>query len=366
MTTAPIDQAAGHHPLVALADSLPLAERIRLLVAQRQAMMDIIRQVMQEGVHYGYIYRVNPRTKQKVKLTERPTLHDPGALVLQLLWGLRGVPVFEREEEELEADPPRMLYVVRYELYHIRTGILAGCGYGAANSLEERWRYRWVPESQLPDPAQKDSLPKRIARTEDGEHYWQYRIPNQELAGLQNTIRKMAVIRARRDAVLTVTASKDLFTQDLDELEEWVRSEAEAAEAAEAESAADPKASGDGSVNRPSSGGRRRTQPAPPAQRPSSPAAPEPGTSTPPLAPEGPNDPSSERPVLPKEWQLLVNDATTRGWSQPQIAEAYRAVAGKTLTQRPTREEFKRLQQALSGPPPGGTGQPKAPGELPF
>ena len=348
-------QPAVSPELSALAELTP-SERLSVLIEHRKLIQQVMEKAMVEGVHYGII-----RDQNGNPINKRPTLYDPGALFLMFIWGLRGLPVFEVAEESF--DPPRFVYVVRYELYHIKTGMLVGCGYGSANSFEPQWYYRWVKANELPPGVDPQQLPKKTVRPKDGGHFELYRVVNSDLTALQNTIRKQAVVRARRDAVLTVTASKDLFTQDLDEIP---LPSAEGAEAIPIASETLPE----GAHAEPPRGRQQPSRTDARRRRSSaSTTAPAPPAATPPANQQMPSGPSSgtsaaegtERPVLPAEWAQLINDAAKRGWTQPAIAAAYKQIAGKSMDQRPTRQEFERLREVLAKPAPGMPAQTEVP-----
>lgn len=351
-------QPAVSPELSALAELTP-SERLLVLIEHRKLIQQVMEQAMVEGVHYGII-----RDQNGNPIHKRPTLYDPGALFLMFIWGLRGLPVFEVAEESF--DPPRFVYVVRYELYHIKTGMLVGCGYGSANSFEPQWYYRWVRANELPPGVDPQHLPKKTVRPKGGGHFELYRIINSDLTALQNTIRKQAVVRARRDAVLTVTASKDLFTQDLDEIP-LPASEGEEAtsivsdtlpEGTQAAPTQPPQ-----QPSRPDARRRRSSaSTAAPARPTALTAAPPANQQTPSGSPNGTSaSEGAERPVLPAEWAQLINDAAKRGWTQPAIAATYKQIAGKSMDQRPTRQEFERLREALAKPAPGMPAQTEVP-----
>jgi hypothetical protein len=137
---------------------------------------------------------------------------------------------------------------------------------GSCNSWEKKYRYRWVAENEIPAGAHKDNLIARDGRISEfvfavekaetsGKYgkpaeYWQkfkdaidantavkivrttstgkkmdaweistqvYRIPNDEIPDLANTILKMAQKRALVAATLIATGLSDYFTQDIED-----------------------------------------------------------------------------------------------------------------------------------------------------
>ena len=122
---------AGGQGLVIVQESIPAVERLARLAHQRDVVVKLMQEVMQEDVHYGYLKDANGR-----RLSDKPTIFDSGITLLKQLWGLRDVPVFEQVTEDWEK--PFFAYVVRVDVYHVATGLYLGCGYGAANSMETK------------------------------------------------------------------------------------------------------------------------------------------------------------------------------------------------------------------------------------
>ena len=156
-----------------------------------------------EGLDYGTI----PNTG------DRPTLFKPGAEKMIRLLDLAD----EYEIDKIEDwDRPLFAYNVRCRLRHIASGQHVAEGVGQANSMESKWRYHWAWPSDVPED-QRAGLQTRQINTRNGQTT-KYRVVNDDIFSLVNTILKMAKKRALVDAALSVGRLSGIFTQDLDEI----------------------------------------------------------------------------------------------------------------------------------------------------
>jgi hypothetical protein len=226
-----------------------------------QAMVDFVHKILHEGVDYGV-----------VPGTDKPTLLQPGAEKLSTFFKMHPVP--EIVEKELDwtgknhDGEPFFFYHTRYHLYDVN-GVEIAAADGSCNSMETRYRWRWVREGELPPGADKDKLKSRpgtlteytfaIEKAETGgkygktAEYWQafkdaiasgtakmgeradrkgvmrqvveiggtlYRIPNPEICDLPNTILKQAAKRAHVASVKLGANASEFFTQDTEDFEE--------------------------------------------------------------------------------------------------------------------------------------------------
>jgi len=176
---------------------------------QTEQLNELYRGLMQEGTDYG-----------KVPGTDKPTLLKSGAELLRLR--ARLAPQFTVDNTGTDLKGGVFNYEVACELY--RDGDYIGGGVGSCNSLESKYRYRWVFESQLPKGIDKDTLPSKKFQ-KNNRWYVTYRVENDNPQDLANTILKMAKKRAFVDAILTVTGASRIFTQDVEDLTENVITE---------------------------------------------------------------------------------------------------------------------------------------------
>ena len=221
------DGAPRSKPLTTI--SVPqLTDRVRKV---RQARSE----VMEEDVHYGTI----PGTGDK------PTLLKPGAEILCSLFQLAPDPSLEIKQLEGE----HREYIVRGGLRHIPSGNKVGSGYGSCSTKESKYRYRYIEDatdvgvpnsfwdsgeemsdrdfSLLRDALESEAVPipedaEAGVTKEQGQ--WLVTVEgkgeNPDLADVYNTCLKMAKKRWLVDVTLTATAASEIFTQDLDDLED--------------------------------------------------------------------------------------------------------------------------------------------------
>lgn len=211
-----------------------------------QELQAFIKEVMVEGKDYGTIPG-----------TPKPSLYQPGAQKLAEIYGFAAR--FETVEAIKEWEHGFFAFDVRCILSSRRDGRPVGEGVGHCNSRESRYAWRWTKEADLPPgtdkaklhKAQRDDwvfdnklppgtdkakLPKeeRISKRTGGKYTVfnvgtiAYRVPNPDIADLVNTLQKMACKRAYVMAVISVTRSSDIFTQDVEDLPAEVFGKADA------------------------------------------------------------------------------------------------------------------------------------------
>jgi len=202
--------------------------------------------------------------------TDKPTLLKPGAEKLCSLFGFTPDPVIVDKVEDWmgagHGGEPFFYYRYRVSLY--RGSTLIAAGEGSCNSMESKYRYRWVGEQDLPAGTDKATLKTRggkiaefafaIEKAETtGKYgkpaaYWRqfqdaidagtakavmkktrggsemdaweidtlvYRVPNPDIADQVNTIQKMAVKRALIAATLIGANASEFYTQDIEDLD---------------------------------------------------------------------------------------------------------------------------------------------------
>jgi hypothetical protein len=199
---------------------------IQAAKARLAEFQEFVRGYLVEGEDYGTIPG-----------TPKPTLLKPGADKLCELYGLADDFTIESRREDYTADPPLFDYTLKCTLVTRRDLRLVGTGFGSCNSWEGKYRWR---ESYRKCPLcgkeaiikgkkeygggwlcfkKKDGCgakfvenDKAITDQKAGKE------PNDDIATLKNTILKMAKKRAKVDAVIAVTRSSGIFTQDMDDI----------------------------------------------------------------------------------------------------------------------------------------------------
>lgn len=161
--------------------------------------------------------------------TQKPTLLKPGAEKIAKLLGLSDqYEILDRQEDWLSGF---FRYLVKCRLIHIGHGVTISEGVGECNSMESKYRYRWVFQSELPShlrgdegKSERDKLASKTVNTRNGK-VKMYKVDNEDIYDQVNTILKMAKKRALVDASLSAGRLSDVFTQDIEDLPDPVRQE---------------------------------------------------------------------------------------------------------------------------------------------
>lgn len=167
-------------------------------------VQEVMQNIMKRDTHYGTIPG-----------TPKPTLYKPGAEVLCVTFRIAQ----EYKIEDLSSDG-HARYRVTCIGRHQTTGITLGEGVGECSSGEEKYKWRGAACK-----AELDYTPENMRRKKfykNGNTVDQIRT---EPADLANTILKMACKRAMIAMTLNVTAASDIFTQDIEDIPEELRTE---------------------------------------------------------------------------------------------------------------------------------------------
>jgi len=151
--------------------------------ARIKMFQQYVREHMVEGEDYGVIPG-----------STKPTLFKPGAEKLNAIFGY--APRVEISNRVEDWDKGFVSYEVKVSLINKRTGQIEAEGLGSCNSRERRYA-------------------------------------RQDAAGIANTVLKMAKKRAVVDATLSATRASGLFTQDLEDLDQFNGGDRHAAPAVE-------------------------------------------------------------------------------------------------------------------------------------
>lgn len=205
----------------------------RVYIARRDAVQQIAKAVMKEGLHYGLPF----------KGAGTPSLQKPGAEVLASVFQFS--PKYRIERVDLANDHRE--YTVICELFNMHTGSFLGEGLGLCTTMESKYRYRNIDRATgVTSPyednkikeskgigAWKKQLAKRL--TDAGVSFtspdalavgkvdgsWQIveraKGQNPDIADTFNTVLKIAKKRAFVDAIMSVTGASEFFTQDLED-----------------------------------------------------------------------------------------------------------------------------------------------------
>jgi hypothetical protein len=233
---------------------------IKHAVERYNALLTFTQEIMKADKDYG-----------KVPGTDKPTLLKPGAEKLCSFFGLTPKFLVVKEAESWGEDGEAFFYYwYKCQLY--RGDLLIGEGEGSCNSHESKYRYRWVPEANVPTHLSISKLKSRggrrtlfepnfaLDKRETGgkygkpEEHWaafdaaikagtarraqkdaksgkpmqgweievdekQYQVPNPDVADQVNTIQKMAQKRAMVAATLIACNASEYYTQDVEDMD---------------------------------------------------------------------------------------------------------------------------------------------------
>ncbi len=260
-TTSEIIHVPQRGVTVSEDDFMPILS-VQKAVERKGMMNEFINKVLKEGDDYGKMPGDSRTDAKKV-------LFKPGAEKLCSIFGMAPQYLEDKIVEDWTGNDhdgePLFYYSYRCQL--MRGDRFMGEAIGSCNSWEVKYRYRWVPEAQIPDGITPSAtkggkafefqfaIEKAETSGQYGKpaEYWQryrnaiedgtaepsqketksgkklpgwlidqtlYRIPNPDVADIINTLQKMAQKRALVAAVLVVTNCSDAFTQDVEDFGE--------------------------------------------------------------------------------------------------------------------------------------------------
>lgn len=166
--------------------------------AQRTAIVELMRHAMEADQDYGTIPGTN-----------KPTLYKPGSEKLMSMFHLAGEPIVE----DLST-PDTMRFRVMLRITEMGSGRYLGSGVGEASSAEEKYQWRAAVCREEWEATPEDRRRTKWKKSSSGAYSIQQVRTSME--DQSNTVLKMAKKRAQIDAVLTVTAASDVFSQDLE------------------------------------------------------------------------------------------------------------------------------------------------------
>ena len=172
------------------------------LVARVQRTREVMRDLMEENVHYG-----------RVPGTQKPSLWKPGAELLLMTFHI-GPQV---HVTDLSTEDERR-YRVKVTGIAQTSGESLGEGIGEASTDEDKYRWRAAVHDKEWTATPVDH--RRIKYQRDGKEVRQVRTWP---ADLGHTVLLMAVKRAMLNMTRVVTACSDIFDQDLEDLPDDLR-----------------------------------------------------------------------------------------------------------------------------------------------
>lgn len=178
-----------------------IRERVNLV-------QEVMRGIMKKDTHYGTIPG-----------TPKPTLYKPGAEVLCVTFRIA-----QQYQIADLGDATTARFRVTCIGRHQVTGTVLGEGVGECSSGEEKYKWRKAVCTEEFDLTNESMRRVKFSSYKgDVKKATQVRT---EAADLSNTVLKMACKRAMIAMTLNVTAASDIFTQDIEDLPEELRSNA--------------------------------------------------------------------------------------------------------------------------------------------
>lgn len=196
---------------------------------QAEQVKQLMASCMEENVHYGKIPGCG----------DKPTLLQPGAQKITMMFGV--ADTYDITEKDLPGGHRE--YMVKCTLVSKTTGVVQGSGVGLCSTMEKKYRYRNVADYEITDqPIPQDARERKQEyrkqgygmKKVDGQWHWvKYKDSaqqeNPDIADTFNTVLKMACKRSLIAATLNTFAVSDLFTQDIEDLEQYAIPEQQAA-----------------------------------------------------------------------------------------------------------------------------------------
>ncbi len=181
-------------------------DNIANTMAKIQQMQNVVQKTLKKGHDFG-----------EVPGTSKPTLLKPGGEKICMLFGLN--PEYEFLQTTEDYDKEFFSYNIRCTLF--RNGQPVAQGVGSCNSKEKK--YRFINVDEIPENyiGQSEQITDKYGRTK-------YKINNPDICSLVNTILKMAKKRAFIDTVLQVASLSEVFTQDVEDMGDFIQQEQDA------------------------------------------------------------------------------------------------------------------------------------------
>lgn len=175
-------------------------------MAKIQQMQNVVQKTLKKGHDFG-----------EVPGTTKPTLLKPGGEKICMLFGLN--PEYEFLQTTEDYDKEFFSYNIRCTLF--RNGQPVAQGVGSCNSKEKKYRFINVDEVPENYIGYQEQFKDKYGRNK-------YKINNPDVCSLVNTILKMAKKRAFVDAVLQVASLSEVFTQDVEDMGDFIQQEQDA------------------------------------------------------------------------------------------------------------------------------------------
>lgn len=200
------------HVISTRKEDTTLIEEMDLGVVQRTMnKISAFQAVVQQALKREHDYGVIPGTL-------KPTLLKPGGEKICMMLGVN--PEYELMDHTQDYEKGFFAYTIKCTLKKGSRSVAQGVG--NCNSFEKR--YRWINSDYIPEGID----PMLIRKFIDKYGRTKYKLPHPNPCDLANTILKIAKKRAFIDAVLQVASLSEIFTQDIEDIQEYIQAEQEA------------------------------------------------------------------------------------------------------------------------------------------
>lgn len=201
-----MNQMIAQQNNISLIDSID-TETVIATMQKIATLQAVIQKTLRSGHDFGIIPGTN-----------KPTMFKPGGEKICMMFGL--TPNYDFMDKTENYKDGFFAYNVRCTLYKNEQAVSQGVG--SCNSWEKKYRY--INSDTMPegvDPSTVKSFTNNYGQTK-------YKIDNPDPCDLVNTILKMAKKRAFIDAVLQVASLSEVFTQDLEDMQDYIQQEQQA------------------------------------------------------------------------------------------------------------------------------------------
>ena len=191
---------------ISLIDTVDISA-IQATMQKINTFQGIVRQTLKDGHDYGIIPGV-----------QKPSLYKPGGEKICMLFGVNPEYDFMTVTEDYQSE--FFSYNIKCTLFKNSNAVAQGVG--SCNSKEKK--YRFINVDELPEGyvGISEQITTRYGQIK-------YKIENNDTCSLVNTILKMAKKRAFVDAVLQLASLSEVFTQDVEDMENFIQAENKAA-----------------------------------------------------------------------------------------------------------------------------------------
>lgn len=202
-------------PRAAMPSIAELQHRMTWMKEFRQVLIDYVREHMDPTRHMyrfdtgGYqLIRTAAEITQMLAKGQKPALNQDGIHNLMALYECDPISqdLVETVDDEGHCEIRVTLRLRYFGTRHV-------LGVGVCSTRESKYAYRWVSAGQVPTGVDKAALRSKTFEPPGRQSYTRYRLDNDDLADIKNTIVNMAIKRAKSSAVKMLPGVSEMFAQ---------------------------------------------------------------------------------------------------------------------------------------------------------